>query len=109
MSDYKILDFCKLLEKEQAEAQLKAYPTLPTEKVKFTMRKKYACVDVGNSGKYMIDLETEEIFGIKGYGVIHRGHRYGTLDSIHDWDWSGYTARPKMSNAKRILDNIQNT
>jgi hypothetical protein len=22
----------------------------------------------------------------------HRGHQYGTLDTIHEWDWSGYTA-----------------
>jgi hypothetical protein len=49
--------------------------------------KKYVKVDIGRldakyaSGKYMIDLVTEEIFGIKAYGVIHRGHRYGTLDN----------------------------
>ncbi len=30
--------------------------------------------------------------GIKAYGVIHRGHRYGTLDTIHEWDWSDYRA-----------------
>ena len=56
---------------------------------------KYAKVDVGGphwSGRYMVDLATEEIFGIKGYGVIHRGHQYGTLDTINDFDWSGYTA-----------------
>lgn len=51
---------------------------------------KYAKVDVGRSGKYMVDLATGEIFGIKSYGVIHRGHRYGTLDTIHDFDWGGY-------------------
>lgn len=56
---------------------------------------KYAKVDVGTSGRYMVDMATEEIFGIKGYGVIHRGHRYGTLDTIHEWDWSDYRAVPK--------------
>jgi hypothetical protein len=40
----------------------------------------------------MVDNATGEIFGIKGYGVIHRGHRYGTLDTIGDYDWSGYHA-----------------
>ena len=54
--------------------------------------KKYTKVDVGRSGKYMIDHETEEIFGIKGYGVIHRGHRYGTLDTVEDWFWGEYRA-----------------
>ena len=54
--------------------------------------RKYANVDVGQSGKYMVVLDTGEIFGIKAYGVIHRGHQYGTLDTIHEYDWSGYTA-----------------
>lgn len=54
---------------------------------------KYTRVDFGGSGKYMVVNETGEIFGIKAYGVIHRGHAYGTLDTIDAWDWSGYTAR----------------
>jgi hypothetical protein len=61
-------------------------------KVKLSMGKKFARVDVGQSGKYMVDLETGEIYSIKGYGVVHRGHRFGTLDTIGDWDWSGYRA-----------------
>lgn len=60
---------------------------------KVKMGRKYANVDVGQSGKYMVVLQTGEIFGIKAYGVIHRGHFYGTLDTINDYDWSGYTAR----------------
>lgn len=55
--------------------------------------KKYARVDVGTSGKYMVEMDTERIYGIKGYGVIHRGHQYGTLDTIDQWDWSGYVAQ----------------
>jgi hypothetical protein len=54
--------------------------------------KKYTKVDVGASGKYMVVNDTGEIFGIKAYGVIHRGHRYGTLDTINDWYWGRYTA-----------------
>ena len=57
--------------------------------------RKYANVDVGDSGKYMVDLATGEIFGIKGYGVIHRGHRFGTLDTTAAWDWRGYRASPR--------------
>ena len=61
--------------------------------------RKYANIDVGDSGKYMVDLATDEIFGIKGYGVIHRGHRYGTLDPIQSFDWSGYRAVPRKQAA----------
>lgn len=53
---------------------------------------KYTKVDVGRSGKYMVVNETGQIFGIKAYGVIHRGHQYGTLETIHDWYWGEYTA-----------------
>jgi hypothetical protein len=53
----------------------------------------YTKVDVGTSGKYMIEHATGAIFGIKAYGVVHKGHRYGTLDTIHEWDWSGYVGR----------------
>lgn len=63
------------------------------------MGRKYANVDVGDSGKYMVVLDSGEIFGIKGYGVIHRGHYYGTLDTIHEWDWAHYTAVPKRAKA----------
>ena len=59
---------------------------------KVKMGRKYANVDRGSSGCYMVDLATGEIFGIKGYGVIHRGHPYGTLDTLDAYDWSGYRA-----------------
>lgn len=55
--------------------------------------RKYARVDVGTSGRYMVELATGAIYGIKGYGVIHRGHYYGTLDTLQDYDWRGWTAR----------------
>ena len=54
--------------------------------------KKYYKVDVGDSGKYMVDHEGN-IFGIKAYGVIHRGHCYGTLETIDNYYWGDYEAR----------------
>jgi len=52
--------------------------------------KKFTKVDVGTSGKYMVENETGNIFGIKGYGVVHRGHWYGTLDTIDDYYWGEF-------------------
>lgn len=49
--------------------------------------KKYDKIDIGDSGKLMVVKATGEVFGIKAYGVIHRGHAYGTLDTIADWYW----------------------
>ena len=42
--------------------------------------RKWTRVDVGYSGRYMID-QAGRIFGIKAYGVPHLGHHYGTLDN----------------------------
>ena len=54
---------------------------------------KYTKVDVGPrnnwSGKFMID-KNGNIFGIKAYGVIHRGKRYGALDTVDDYFWGEY-------------------
>lgn len=95
----KLAAFAALLERQQSEAFTRYYPGPALEDsrsrattVKIRPAAKYTRVDVGDSGKYMVVNETGEIFGIKGYGVIHRGHQYGTLDTIQDWDWSGYTA-----------------
>jgi len=42
--------------------------------------RKWTKVDIGYSGKYMID-KAGRIFGIKAYGVPHHGHCFGTLDN----------------------------
>ena len=50
---------------------------------------KYDKINIGNSGKLMVDHDGN-IFGIKAYGQIHKGHAYGTLDTIDDWFWGEY-------------------
>lgn len=52
--------------------------------------RKYAKVDVRTSGKFMVEVSTGNIFGIKGYGQVHKGHFYGTLDTIGEWFWGEY-------------------
>ena len=61
--------------------------------------KKYVKIDIGRhqgqwSGAYMVDSDGN-IFGIKAYGVINRGHQFGTLDTIHDYFWGNYRAVKK--------------
>lgn len=97
----KLESFAALLQRQQAEAFTRDYPGPALEDrrtqattVKVRPAAKYTRIDVGESGKYMVVNKTGEIFGIKAYGVIHRGHAYGTLDTIQEWDWSGYTAQP---------------
>ncbi|KKL06141.1 hypothetical protein LCGC14_2599000 [marine sediment metagenome] len=89
----KIKQFAELLEKEQKERlhqkNLACQANLDSCKVTVKPGKKYIKVDVGLSGKYMID-QGGNIYGIKGYGVIHKGHCYGTLDTINDYYWGNY-------------------
>lgn len=42
------------------------------------------------SGFLMIENTTGRIYGIKGYGKVHKGHYYGTLDTAGDWYWGNY-------------------
>lgn len=50
---------------------------------------KYTKVDIGTGGRFMVDQEGN-IYGIKAYGQVHKGHHYGTLDTINDWWWGEY-------------------
>ena len=86
-----IEDFAALVQKEQIETLTRKYPSLPFDyyQVKIRPGKKYTKVDVGSSGKFMVDADGN-IFGIKSYGVIHRGKKYGTLDTIHEYYWGEY-------------------
>ncbi len=95
----KLQKFADLLQTQQMERIIKDYPLNngrdPIEfwKQDYTVKviegKKYIKVDVGHGGKFMIDLDGN-IYGIKAYGVIHKGHHYGTLDTINNYYWGDY-------------------
>lgn len=53
---------------------------LNNAKTKIKVRRLYTLVDVGSSGRYMVENATGLVYGIKAYGVIHRGHFHGTLE-----------------------------
>lgn len=95
MDNIKLKHFAELLEKQQIErlhkANLACQCNIDNCKVTIKEGKKYIKVNVGSSGKYMID-DKGNIFGIKGYGVIHKGHYFGTLDTINNYYWGNYRA-----------------
>ena len=99
----KLQAFADLLHKEQKERYVKDLDNIPAEQVEVYCKihirpgKKYVKIDQEGSGKYMVVAETGEIFGIKGYGVIHKGHAYGTLDTINEWYWGSYKAAKKVN------------
>ena len=92
----KIKVFAELLE-NQSKEWLKAQMGEGYEcninycKVSIKEGKKYTKIDMCGSGKYMIDTEGN-IFGIKAYGVIHKEHIYGNLDTLAEYYWGDYKA-----------------
>lgn len=90
----KLNAFADLLATEQQRGLVSQgfTPELHNYAVTVKVGKKFTKVDIGSSGRYMVDNSTGAIFGIKAYGVVHRGHQFGTLDTIYEYDWSGYTA-----------------
>ena len=80
----KIEKFAALVQEQELQALLRfCKSTKGNEESYITHirpRRKYTCVDVGNSGRYII--EGENVYGCKAYGVINRKHFYGTLDDI---------------------------
>ena len=93
----KIIKLCEKITAQQQERLRKSDLACETNLKNYVAHskegKKYIKVDVGASGKLMIEKETEKIYGIKAYGVIHRGHFYGTLDTVDQYNWSDYYPR----------------
>jgi len=100
-----IEDFAKLLEEQQIERlkhnKLDCSANIANARTKIIPGSKYTKVDVGSSGKYMVDRDGS-IFGIKGYGKIHRGHRFGTLQTTDSYYWGDYEAVKRKMNEEII-------
>ncbi len=105
----KLAAFAELVETQTFDNRIAEYGSADMEfwkrdcEVSVKSGPKYTRVDVGTSGKYMVVNETGEIFGIKAYGVIHRGHQYGTLDTVNNWYWGGYLGL-RYPDSERAVD-----
>lgn len=90
----KVERFAARLREEFAARIQREYPGLEAaheSRIAIHYGKRWTRVDIGSSGKYMVDTDGT-IHGIKAYGVPHPKHIFGTLDTIAEWDWSGYRA-----------------
>jgi hypothetical protein len=45
-----------------------------------TKNQKYIKINMGTSGKFMVDVSNGAIYGIKGYGKINKDHKYGNIE-----------------------------
>jgi len=96
MEEKILKEFCERITKEQLERLIAAKLDCEGNRIQavahYIIGKKYTKIDIGTSGRYMIDNTTQEIFGIKAYGVINKRHNYGTLSTIGNYFWGDYKA-----------------
>lgn len=81
---------------EETKARMAAkYSQWQADEVKITVKpgRVYTKIDRSNSGMLMVENATGNIYGIKGYGQVHKGHQYGTLDEIGLYYWGEYYPR----------------
>lgn len=80
-------------------ARLYSQSQADAEQVEVIPGPKYTKVDRGTpfgdsthpgQGYLMVENATGNIYGIKGYGRAHRGHFYGTLDTVDQWYWGDF-------------------
>lgn len=69
------------------------------EQVRIIPGRVYTKIDMGSGGQWrgalMVENATGLIYGIKAYGKVHRGWRYGNLWTVNDWYWGDHTPRRK--------------
>ena len=90
-----IQDFAKLLQEERIaelhRQEVGCQANIDNCKVVIVDGRRYAKVNIGRSGAFMVDKSTLEIFGIRGYGTINRKKAYGSLETIDQFYWGSYT------------------
>jgi len=64
--------------------------------VKLIEGKKYYKINVGDSGKFMYDTTNDNLYFIKGYGVIDRAKNFGEIEAILNtpFHYDGYSIAP---------------
>ena len=83
-------DLRVLIELHQAERYSKDYPNQDPPKVTIKHGRVHIKIDLDRSGFLMVEKSTGFIYGIKAYGQIHRGHQYGSLETINDFFFKAY-------------------
>jgi hypothetical protein len=70
--------------------------------------RKFDKVYVGNSngqkqGRYMIERKTGSIYAIKSWAQVNTRRWFGTLDTIEQFDWTPFHAKPASNSTVASL------
>jgi len=91
--------FKVIFEKHHQERQKRLYPELLPDVVRTETGYKFDKVFViqgadNPSGRYMVENRTGKIYGIKSWTQVNKRRQYGTLETVDQFDWSEFYARP---------------
>jgi len=82
-TDVFLVQFAAILTQWQAAVNHQHYEvegyTHPADQVHGTFGAKYARLDIGGSGAFMVDLATGDVYGIKGYGQVDKKKVFGNI------------------------------
>ena len=94
----KLYAFAERFEVCHNERRTRLYPGAPIEEIGvedsgYKFCKVFVCGG-GYKGRYMVEVATGNIYGVKSWTQVNFRRMYGTLDTIDQFDWSEEQARP---------------
>ena len=105
----KAVEYTQKLEKFRTAFENQSSSTKHGEKVHIETGRKFDKIYVQTSvqklGRYMVDRNSWIIYSVKSWAQINPRRTYGTLDTIDQYDWSGYYAVPKAGTQAEKLHN----
>lgn len=108
----KAVEYTQKLEKFRAAFENQSPSTKHGEKVQIETGRKfdkvYVQTNVQKLGRYMIDRNSWVIYGIKSWAQINPRRTFGTLDTVDQYDWSGYNGVPKAgTDAEKLHTELE--
>jgi len=112
----KLEHFRSLFERQNNERLARLYPDLQPDKVGVEQGYKFDKVFIVHitgaqgqtqrMGRYMVESRTGNIYGIKSWTQVNKRRQYGTLDTVDQYDWSDFYARP-LPGTKAEIDFVK--
>jgi hypothetical protein len=101
----KLEHFRARFETHHNERLARLYPELDSESIRVETGYKFDKVFVNRNcggtpnttqqiGRYMVESRTGDIYGIKSWTQVNKRRWYGTLETVDQYDWSDFYARP---------------
>ena len=110
----KLEQFRTHFETQHNERLARLYSNLDSESIGVEMGYKFDKVFVVRNtgadatqrmGRYMVESRTGNIYGIKSWTQVNKRRWYGTLDTIDQYDWSDFYARPLSGTDAEKMDD----